>query len=50
MRDRRGLSLAETVTGDSLGDGDAAVETLALDVLRAWVAAARGGNTRNNFV
>lgn len=43
VRERRGLSLAETVFGDTLGDGDAAAETAALAALREWVAAARQG-------
>lgn len=42
-RERRGLSLAETISGDTLGDGDAAAETAALAALREWVAAARRG-------
>lgn len=43
VRERRGLSLAETVFGDTLGDGDAATETAALAALREWVAAAKAG-------
>ncbi len=43
VRERRGLSLAETVFGDPLDGGDAATETAALAALRDWVAAARQG-------
>jgi Rne/Rng family ribonuclease len=43
IRSRRGLSLHETVRGDTLGEGDAAAATEALSALRQAVATARTG-------
>ena len=43
VRARRGLSLHETLWGDTLGDGAAATETAALEALRAAVRAVLAG-------
>lgn len=45
IRSRRGLSLHETLCGDTLGDGDAAAATEALTALREALRAARAGES-----
>ena len=45
IRSRRGLSLHETLSGDTLGDSDAAAATEALAALREALRAARAGES-----